>query len=99
MPQLRIDFQEGFDHDDVVVHLDGRAEMRRDQVTTRTEVGYAGSLERQVQQGTVEITLEVPTRGLQASRAVDVANDAYVGVSVSGDDLVFVVSPEPMGYL
>lgn len=99
MPQLRIDFQDGFDHDEVVVSLDGGSVARRQEVTTRVEVGYAGSVEHQVQEGTVEITVEVPTRGLHAGTAVDVAADAYVGVSVSGGDLVFVVSPEPMGYL
>lgn len=99
MPLLRVDFQEGFDHDDVVVSLDDRPEAPCEQVSSRLDVGYAGSLELDVDEGTHQLAIEVTTRGLQATTAVDVAGDAYVGVSVSGGGLEFMVSPEPMGYL
>ena len=99
MPLLRVDFQEGFDHDNVVISLDGRPEAPCEQVTSRLDVGYAGSIELDVHEGTRQLAVEVTTRGLQATTAVDVARDAYVGVSVSGGDLKFVVSAEPMGYL
>lgn len=99
MPLLRVDFQEGFDHDDVVVRVDGQAEVRKEQVTTRADVGYGGSVEFQVEVGSLELTIEVTTGKLHARTPVDVAGDVYVGVSVSGGEIVFLVSPEPLGYL
>lgn len=99
MALLRVDFQEGFDHDGVVVRLDGGAEARREQVTTSEMVGYAGSVELERPPGPFELAVEVTTRGLKAATAVDVDGDVYAGVTVSGGDLRLVVSPEPMGYL
>lgn len=99
MPLLRVDFQGGFDHDDVVVRVDGQTEVRREQVTTRADVGYGGSVEFQVEVGSLELTIEVTTGKLHGRTPVDVAGDVYVGVSVSGGEIGFLVSPEPLGYL
>ena len=99
MPLLRVDFQLGFDHDDATVGVDGRAEVRKEQVTTMAQVGYGGSVEFQVDPGTVDLTVEVTTRKLRASTSVGVTGDVYVGVSITGGEIVFLVSPEPLGYL
>lgn len=99
MPVLRVDLQEGFDGDEVIVRVDGH-EVRRDGVTTAEAVGYAGSVEVEVDDGTTaNVAVDVPTRGLGARTAAAVAGDVYVGASIAGGDLALVVSAEPMGYL
>lgn len=99
MPVLRVDFQEGFDGDEVVVRVDGR-EVRRDRVTTSESVGYAGSVEVEVDEGTTaDVTVDVPTRGLAGRAAATVDGDVFVGATISGGRLALVVSAEPMGYL
>src|SRR5258706_8256545 len=64
MAQLRIDLQDGFQDDDVVVKVDGEERLRQAGVTTKKVLGLAGSVTVDVPEGQRSIELSVPSRGV-----------------------------------
>jgi hypothetical protein len=101
VPTLHIDFQEGFLNDTVVVRVNNE-EYHKPRVRTRLQIGYAGSLEVDVRESTVEVEIVLPSRGL--SKAIPVVFDksdaVYLGLSVTAEgEISERVSHEPFGYL
>lgn len=99
MATLRVDLQDGF-HDDLVVVRAQHQEQRKEHVTTMLQISYAGSLELEVEPGPVRLEISVPTRGLFSAPVVEVPPQAlHVGVSIDDGRLAHRVSTEPFGYL
>jgi hypothetical protein len=94
-----VDLQEGFQEDTVVVQVNDGAEQKKEGVTTMPQVGYAGSIEMNVESGPVRLRVSVPSRGISGTKSVDVSKDLYVGISIDGARLTYRVTSEPMGYL
>jgi hypothetical protein len=99
MSVLRVDLQDGFQEDIVVIQVNDGDELKKESVTTMPQVGYAGSIEMMVEPGPVRLRVSVPTRDLSDTTTVDVSEDLYVGVSIEDAGLAYRVSSEPMGYL
>ena len=100
MRLLKIDFQEGFVDDTVVVAVNGREVGRQEGLRTRTQIGYAGSMELEVEPGPTTVGLRVPGKDLAADVPVDAAGDVYLGVSLSPErGIECRVSQRPFGYL
>lgn len=94
-----MDLQEGFQEDTVVVQVNDGAEQRKEDVTTMPQVGYAGSIEMNVEPGPARLRVSVPSQGISDTKSFDVSGDLYVGVSIEGARLTYRVTSEPMGYL
>jgi len=60
MKLLHIAFQEGFADDTVVIRVNGKEVFRKASVKTRTQIGYAGSFEVNVQEGSVNVEVTLP---------------------------------------
>jgi len=96
---LRVDMQDGFQDDEVVVRARDR-EGRKEHVTTMPQISYAGSIELEVQPGPVRLEISVPSRNLSASQVVEVPQAAlHVGISIDDGHLTQRLSPEPFAYL
>ncbi len=101
MPTLHIDFQEGFLDDTVVVRVNNE-EYHKQDIRTRLQTGYAGSLEVDVRQSMVHVEVVLPSRGLSKSIPVvfDKTDTTYLGLSVTAEgEISERVSYEPFGYL
>ena len=98
MVKLGIDLQEGFDHDTVILRLNGVEAFHREGVTTRQILGLAAQFEAEVEAGFVETEIDVATLGISARVARDVATDTYVGVSVVGGMIHLIDSDAPFTY-
>lgn len=99
MATLRVDMQDGF-QDDVVVVRAKDQEGRKEHVTTMPQISYAGSIELEVEPGPVRLEISVPTRNLSTSQVVEVpATALHVGISVDEGRLTQRLSPEPFAYL
>jgi hypothetical protein len=100
MAEVVIDMQEGFDKDSVIIEVGGREVYRKEGVSTRYQIGLAGSVKADCPDAKVTVRIRVPSRGLAHDVAVDAEQPAYVGVSVTeGGALKFQVGREPFGYL
>ena len=100
MAVLRIDLQEGFDNDTVVLRADGAEVWRKDKVKTRLPVGVAESFEVRTARDRATIEVQVPARRLTASVEIDVIQYPYLGVSIErGSKLILHPSRELFRYM
>jgi len=100
MPALRVDLQEGFRNDTVIVRADGAEVYRKTGVTTRLPVGVAESFEIRTKKNEASIKIEVPTKKQSASAEVRVTQQPYLGVSFdSSDHLVLHPSSQLFRYM
>jgi len=98
MPTLRIDLQDGFQDDDVVVKVDGEERLRQAGMTTKKVLGLAGSVTVDVPEGKRSIELSVPGRGVTKQVDVDTQTTTHVGLSLSGKDVTVLARDKPFGY-
>lgn len=101
---LVTDIQEGFIDDTVSVKINGHEVFRKEHTTTSLLVGTAASFTTYLKEGPVEVSAGIPTRNLARSTRFTVASDTYLGISIVepeiyGDNVRFIVSREPFGYL
>jgi hypothetical protein len=101
VPTLHIDFQEGFLDDTVVVRVNNEEYQKQD-IRTRLQIGYAGSLEVDVLESRVHAEVVLPSRGLSKSIPVvfDKSDTVYLGLSVTAEgEISERLSYEPFRYL
>ena len=100
MALLHIALQEGFVEDTVAIRVDGREVYQETNVRTRFQIGYADSIDLNVEGCTVNIEVAVPSRSLSESFVLMVSAPIYVGVSITPEDTIeYRLSQEPFGYL
>jgi hypothetical protein len=96
LSRLHLVLEDGFQDDTVVVRAAGRELLRRDGVTTRTQLSHAGDAEVEVPEGRVTLEVEVPTKGVSDRVEVDAAATPVVGLSLR-DGQVVPAFPEHAG--
>ena len=100
MPQLRIDLQDGFDGDTVVVTVNGEEIFREQGVRTKTQVGAARYVKMEVEIGATTVMVTLPERGLTEMFELDITGPTFLGVSLQpGDTLTHCVQSTPFRYL
>ena len=99
MVLLRIDLQDGFKGDKVIVKINNNEVYRKEGVKTELTLGYADSLEAEVPEGqcTVEVTL--PERGISESIHLKIMAPVYLGLSVLDGKIVYRLSNTFFAYL
>jgi hypothetical protein len=99
MSTLHIALQEGFEHDRVLVKVNGAEVANRPEVTTRNQIGFAEAVAIEVPDGQVQVEVLVPARNLSETIAVDVEGKSYVGASIEDGRLSLRAQREAFGYL
>lgn len=99
MSGLRIDLQEGFRNDTVIVRVNGEEVFQKSGVTTRLSASIADSFEVPVEGSPSEVEVEASTRALTGKGKVDAEHTPYLGVSIEGAAIRFERSVEPFRYL
>jgi membrane-associated protease RseP (regulator of RpoE activity) len=82
MALLHIALQEGFTGDDVVVRVQGEEVFRKEDVTTRLQIGYADSFEVRVEGEEVKIEVLLPLKNLSETIILQVPPTEYLGLSI-----------------
>ncbi len=99
MPILKVDLQEGFSSETVVMRLHGR-EVYHGTPKTRTQIGLADSRSFDLPPQHLTLEVAVPLSGVSQSLDLDLLQDVYVGVTLSSDGKISLrLSLEPFGYL
>jgi hypothetical protein len=98
MATLRVDFQDGFQDDEVVVSVDGRERARRAGLTTKRVIGLAGNETIDVEPGKRTVLVSVPSRGFGTQIHVTVEEASYLGVSIMAGGIAVIVRDQPFGY-
>lgn len=99
MPLLHVALQEGFSDDAVEVRVNDREVFRKPSVSTRTQIGFADSVETEVESDAVDLVVSLPQKSLSKSIVFPISEPTYVGVSVTPQGIAFEVSMEPFGYV
>lgn len=96
VPAVTVDLQDGFHDDEVVIEVSGRPERQLSHVTTKLLLGFAQSLEFEVDGPECLVRVALPRRSL--AEHVVASAGAHVGASVAGNVLTLQVSDQPFGY-
>lgn len=98
MARLRIDLQEGFVNDAVVILVNGWEIYEKDSVSTRLQVGFADSVVTDVPSGRSTVEIEVSTRLAKTEFSVSTDDtDVTVDVSLESDGIRHRVLPKHSG--
>jgi hypothetical protein len=99
MPTLKIDLQDDFAGETVVLRLNGN-EVYRGAPRTRRQIGLAESRSFIVPAQHITVEVAIPQSGVSKSLDLDVFRDMYVGVKFSPEkELLLHSSSEPFGYV
>ncbi len=99
MPVLKVDLQEGFSGETVVLLLNG-TEVYRGAPKTRTQIGLAESRSFELPPQHLRLEATLPRSGVSRSLELDLIQDCYVGVTLSPDGGISLrPSSEPFGYV
>lgn len=101
MPTLHVALEEGFDHDEVRILVDGVEVYRKQDVSTRLQIGLADSFDVDVGSGpAVGIDVALPARQREQHLTVAVQAPMFLGISLDGSGQVqHRLSSTPFGYV
>lgn len=88
MVLLRIDLQDGFEGDNVIVKINSKEVYRKEGVKTELTLGYADSLEVEVAEGHCIVEVALPGKGIAESISLNVFAPVYLGLSVSDGKII-----------
>ena len=98
VPKLRIDLQDGFEQDSVVIRVNGNPVFERSDVRTSLLKGFAKSVQVDVESGPAALEIAITNRNLSNTLDLAIDGDTYVGVSRTSNGLESIVRAEPFGY-
>ena len=100
---LTIDLQEGFTKDLVIVSINGQEVFTAHDVSTSLLTGPARSWTTTVEEGVIQVYVQIPTRDLHAATMLTIQQPLFLGLSIvptaSGDTIRFLQSSDRFGYL
>jgi hypothetical protein len=96
-PSIRVDLREGFEDDEVVIHVGEEEVYRKQGVTTMTQIGRADGIDAPVAEGPLTVRVELPKRGLAESISLP-ESGLHLGISIEDGELMLEVSPTPFRY-
>lgn len=99
MGQFTAHLLDGFDHDQVVLTVDGQVRGSADEVTTSLLLGNAGTVRATLPEGKATVEIGVPTRDLAEARELDVRGDVHMLVSIEGGALSCKTADEAPGFI
>lgn len=95
---LKIDLQEGFSEDTVVIQVNNREVFRKRGVTTKMILGLADSIELEVPDLSAIIKVALPSKGLSETISLPLDAPVYLGLSVMNSQIAYIVDQKPFAY-
>ena len=99
MVDLIIDFQEGFNNDQVAIRIDGDTVFRKKDVRTRNQIGFAEKVNLDVSAGRHVVGVSMPAHSAYGELEIDTDATPNLGVSFQNGTLVLTPAAEAFGYL
>jgi hypothetical protein len=100
MVPLHIALQEGFSNDSVEIQIDGKEVFRKTEIKTRNQIGFADSFDLNLPEGSLRVSISVPTRQASETITLLLEDPVYLGISLTREGKVtYQISREPFRYL
>jgi hypothetical protein len=97
---LHVALQEGFTNDSVQILVNGREVFKKQDITTKTQIGFADSVELDIPKQPATVRVEVSSRLASETIALPEEDAVFLGISLSRDGkITHRISKEPFGYL
>ncbi len=99
MVLLKLDLQDGFEGDLVIVKVNSSEVFRKENVKTRLTVGYALSFEVDIPAGNINIEVSLPQKGIHGKISIEASGQVFMGISVQDNKIIFKRSESFFTYL
>jgi hypothetical protein len=99
MVLLKIDLQDGFEGDLVVVRVNDKEIFRKEGIKTRLMLGYADSMETDAPLGQGRVEIALPQKNIRETISLNITAPVYLGLSVSNGKIVQRISQTIFAYL
>lgn len=96
---LKLDLQDGFEGDLVIIKVNGSEVFRKENVKTRLTVGYALSFEVDIPAGNTNIEVSLPQKGINGEISIEASGPVFMGISVQDNEIIFRRSESFFTYL
>jgi len=97
---MKIDLQDGFKNDTVIIRVNGKEVFRKDNVSTRFQIGYALSVDLGPVGNPPAVEIVLPQKNISHSLKLQEPEPIFLGVSLTQEGSIDCrVSHEPFGYV
>lgn len=99
MSTLHIDLQNGFRGHSAKVSVNGEEVYNHEGLTTGLTVSRADGFEVQTGDDTATVDVVIDPGGVRGSTTINTAENAYLSISLDGNQVRFGASAEPFRYM
>lgn len=80
---VKFDFQHGFANDTIILKVNGKEVLKKDDLSTDLRISLAESITIEVPNGQTKLEIIVPTKNLSLSKTIMVDLESkYIGISI-----------------
>lgn len=80
---VKFDFQHGFANDTIILKVNGKEVLKKDDLSTDLRISLAESFTIEVPNGQTKLEITVPTKNLSLSKTIMVDLESkYIGISI-----------------
>ncbi len=88
MVLLKIDLQDGFADETVVIDVAGKEVFRKGNIKTNYAIGLAESITVELPKGELHVTVSLPERNISNFYSGEISEPVYLGISLSSDGII-----------
>lgn len=82
-PKVKFDFQDGFANDTIILKINGKEVLKKENVSSDLRISLAESFTIEISNGQNKIEIIVPTKNLSLSKTImPDSKDTYIGISI-----------------
>jgi len=96
---MKIDLQDGFENDEVVVKLDGREVFHKSGVSTDPRISRADGFDTSSTKAEGTVELDLPKKGKHATQSVKPGETPHIGISIRDGQPLFRTQSQPFLYM
>lgn len=96
---LKLDLQDGFEGDLVIIKVNSSEVFRKENVKTRLTVGYALSIDVDIPAGNNNIEVSLPQKGINGEISIKTSEPVSMGISIEENKIIFRTSESNFFYL
>ena len=98
--KISINLREGFKNDKVTIFNKQDKLFDRENVSTRTQIGLAELIEKEIPETNVNIKIIIESRGISGNKEIDLSSTPYIGISITrGNNIEWKLSEAPFMYM
>jgi len=99
LTDLNITLQDGFQGEQVIIHIGDQQVYAQPDVHTKLLLGYADFIKVSVQRGQIVVGVDLPTRDLSERIDLEIHDPLFLFISLVSSKIHYFVQNEPLGFM